>query len=303
MIERIATSALMAQQQGAMARAQRALADTGEQLSTGRRVHQLTDLGSAAPAHLAATALLAREDGFAAAGQHVQRRLEGNAAALATLDSSAEGLRQTLLSAFGSGQGSGLDAAIAGAFDQIRAALNARDGDSALFGGGQSAANPFTADTLDQLAGADPATLFGDDGLRASTLVAPGIAVTHGLSAATLGGDLVAALQSLAQAGPFGERITDAQRAALESASDRIANGLKTVRAADADNGRALAFAETLATRGQQRADLLRDQIARTADADMGAVATRLAQQQAQLSASYAVFGQLSRLSLLDYLR
>ena len=38
-------------------------------------------------------------------------------------------------------------------------------------------------------------------------------------------------------------------------------------------------------------------------DADLGQVAIDLAQQKTVLEASYSVFGQLSRLSLVSYLR
>ena len=89
----------------------------------------------------------------------------------------------------------------------------------------------------------------------------------------------------------------------LKTALGQIDTALSGVREINAGNGRRQAQVETLATRAEERALILRDVISRNEDADLGQVAIDLAQQKAMLQASYSVFAQLSELSLVNFLR
>ena len=65
---------------------------------------------------------------------------------------------------------------------------------------------------------------------------------------------------------------------------------------------RKLAEVETLATRSDERSLLWQDIVSRNEDADLAQVAIDLTRQKMVLEASYSVFAQLSKLSLLSYL-
>jgi flagellar hook-associated protein 3 FlgL len=90
---------------------------------------------------------------------------------------------------------------------------------------------------------------------------------------------------------------------ALQQAADAIRDGLKAVRSANAENGRKQAQLDALASRAEDRTIVLKAMVSDSEDADLGQVASELAQRQATLQASYSTFAQLSKLSLADYLR
>ena len=137
---------------------------------------------------------------------------------------------------------------------------------------------------------------------RAVAHLSEGTSVTYGFTASDLGAEIYEAFRTLAAAGPIGERLTDAQKTALQDALVQIDTGSVGLRAANAENGRKQARVETLGERAEQRSLVLSDIIAANEDADLGQVAVALAQQKATLEASYSVFAQLSQLTLTKYL-
>jgi flagellar hook-associated protein 3 FlgL len=111
------------------------------------------------------------------------------------------------------------------------------------------------------------------------------------------------AFRKLAEAGPIGDILTEAQVTALQDSLETIDGGLRQLRAASADNGRKQQQVETLGTRATDRTILLQGLISENEDADLGQVAVELAQQQTTLRASFSVFSQLSTMTLSEYLR
>jgi hypothetical protein len=83
----------------------------------------------------------------------------------------------------------------------------------------------------------------------------------------------------------------------------QIDAGLSSLRGVNAENGRKQAQADGLGARASDRVNLLQGVISGYEDADLGQIATDLAQQKSVLQASYSVFSQLSGLSLVNYLK
>jgi len=300
---RVATIPLQRTLTTGIQQAQQKLADTQLQLNTGKKANDLAGLGAEAGRTLSARTLRAAQDAQSASAKRLGTTLSLYDANLSSIDTAATDLRQKLMTVIGTGKSSGLQGGIEGAFDQFRAALNATDGSAPLFAGAQTDAPPFKPATLADTVGATPATAFGNDDVRASARIGDGVDLVYGVGAREVGTGLLAAFRTLAEAGTIGESLTGGQLDALKTALGQIDGAMPQVRAVNAENGRKQAQAETLATRADERSDLLTKLISDAEDADYGEIASQLSQQQTVLKASYSVFTQLSELSLTQYLR
>lgn len=298
---RVATIPLQRTLSEAIARAQDALSVTQKRLSTGKKAADFADLGTEAVRNLSAHTMLAQQQAHSAVSKRVSTTLDLYQGNIEGLQTSIEDLKQSITTVIGTGDSSGLQETIQGAFDQLRTSLNASEGGIPLFSGSQPN-SPFSAKTLADAASMTPAQAFGDDGVLSSARVADGVDIQYGIGASQLGKNLYTAFQTLAQAGSIGAAPTAAQLSALQSAVGQLDTGIADVRAVNADNGRRQAQVESLTTRGDQRSLLLEQVIQDNEDADLGQVAVDLAQQKTVLQASYSVFAQLSSLSLVSYL-
>ncbi|GGO96927.1 flagellar hook-associated protein 3 FlgL [Stakelama pacifica] len=299
---RVATIPLQKTTMDAIRRSQEALADTQAQLSTGKKAPDIASLGTEAVRTLSAHSMLARQEAQGDTAKRLGTTLSLYDANISTIEDEGMSLSKRILTAIGSGDAAGLNEAIDSAFSLMRSALNGQEGGVPLFGGGSSQP-PFKPEKIADLIGIDPADAFTNGTARASARVGDRLDVQYGVLANEVGTDMVKAFQSLAAIGPFDQKLTDAQSAALKSAQAELETGITTVRKYNADNGRRQAQAETLVTRADERSLVLNDVIARNEDADLGQVAMDLAQQQTMLRASYSVFSQLNSMSLVDYLR
>lgn len=299
---RVATIPLQRTLSGAIQRSQQQLAVTQGQLSTGKKAPDLASLGTQTVRNLSARTLVAKQEAHVAVANRLGTTLAMYDTNITGLDTIGSDLRLDVMNAIGTGRSVGLQDSIEAAFDQFRAILNASEAGMPLFGGSQTA-QPFTPTKLADTIGLDPADAFTNDQVRASARVADNLDVEYGVTASELGTDMLAAFRTLAEAGPLGDTPSDAQMAALKTVLGQIDTALGGVRAVNANNGRRQAQVETLTTRAEERTLLLKDIISRNEDADLGQVAMNLAQQKTTLQASYSVFGQLSELSLISYLR
>ena len=300
---RIATIPLQRTLSGAVQQAQRRLADTQLQLNSGKKAKDLAALGGAAVRTLSARTALAIQAAQSAATSRLGTTLSLYEVNITAIDTVASDLKTQLMAAVGTGSTATLPGSIDSAFSQIRSALNATDGFEPLFGGAQGDEVPFKPATLADTIGVTPESAFGNDDVRAAAPVGGGATLTYGITARDLGSGLLAAFQTLAAAGPIGDTPTAAQRDALNSAIGQIDAALPQVRGLNASNGLRQTQMATLASRADDRAALLQKLVSDNEDADYGEISMALTQQKTMLEASYAVFGQVSSLSLVNYLR
>jgi flagellar hook-associated protein 3 FlgL len=300
---RVATIPFQRTMSSAMQRAQQALTATQVQLATGKKATDYAGLGTAAVRNISSHTLLARQEAYAAASTVAGTTLVLNDAHMTAMDSGAMSLKQDLLTAIGTGKTAGLTDAINAAFSQFRAALNAAEGGAALFGGSQTDGPPFLVNTVADALTTPASAAFANDGVKASARLADGLNVEFGVTASEIGTGLYTAFQTLASAGPLGGTPTAAQIDILSQAAGQIDAGLSSLRGVNGENGRKQAQAEALGSRASDRANLLQGVISGYEDADLGQIATDLAQQKSVLQASYSVFSQLSGLSLVNFLK
>lgn len=301
-MNRVATIPLQRTMADAIQRAQQNLAKTQTALSTGKKAQDYASLGTEAVRTMSAHSMLARQDAQAVVSKHVTTTLAIYDAHVTGIDNAMIDLRTQLATAIGTEDAAGLQHAIEGAFEHFRNSLNAREGGVALFAGSRSDVTPFVPQTLADAAATPATDAFRNDDVQAAAYLAEGTKVTYGLTASDVGAEIYEAFRTLAAAGPIGERLTDAQKTALQDAVAQIDTGSVGLRSVNAENGRRQARMEVLGERAEQRALLLNDIISANEDADLGQVAVDLAQQKATLEASYSVFAQLTQLNLTRYL-
>ncbi|MBH1945209.1 flagellin [Erythrobacter sp. YJ-T3-07] len=301
-MNRVATIPLQRTMADAIQRAQQNLAKTQTALSTGKKAQDYASLGTEAVRTMSARSMLAKQDAQAVVSKHVTTTLAIYDAHVTGLDNSLIDLRTRMTTAIGTDDSAGLQETIKGAFEQFRSTLNAKEGGIPLFGGSRTDVLPFTPESLADVAATPAADAFLNDDVRAVAHLAEGTSVTYGIIASDLGTEIYEAFRTLAAAGPIGERLTDAQKTALQDALAQIDTAAVGLRAVNAENGRKQSRVETLGERAEQRSLVLNDIIAANEDADLGQVAVDLAQQKATLEASYSVFAQLTQLNLTKYL-
>ena len=301
-MNRVATIPLQRTMADAIQRAQQNLAKTQTALSTGKKALDYASLGTEAVRTMSANTMLAKQEAQAVVSKHVTTTLAIYDAHVTGLDDAMIDLRTRMVNAIGTEDTAGLQETIKGAFDHFRSSLNAKEGGVPLFGGSRTDVLPFTPETLDDVAATPASDAFRNDDVRAVAHLSEGTSVSYGITASEIGAGIYEAFRTLAAAGPIGDKMTPAQKTALQDAVAQMDIGSVELRATNAENGRKQSRVETLGERAEQRAIVLNDIIAANEDADLGQVAVDLAQQRATLEASYSVFAQLTQLNLTKYL-
>ncbi len=302
-MSRVATIPVQRTLSDAIQRNQQKLATSQIQLATGKKATDYASLGTEAVRTLSARTMIERHEAHASVAKRLGTTLSIQDANLSGIDTATSDLRQSLLTAIGTGRSAGLQEMIEGAFAQFRSALNASEGGAPLFAGSRIEAEPFKPESLADTIGVAPADAFSNDEIRASARVAEGLDVQYGIVASEVGTEIFSAFRTLAEAGTIGDEPTAAQMAALKDAVVGLDAGLKSLRDVNAENGRKQVQVETLGTRVTDRSLLFRELISENEDADLGEVAIELAQHKTALEASYSIFSQLSKLSLVNFLR
>ena len=300
---RVATMPVQRTLADALQRGQQQLAESQLDLATRKKVRDYAGLGTETVRNLSARTLIARHEAFGTVGTMLGTTLQIYDANLVEIGNTVSTMRTEILTAIGTGRAPGLQESVEQAFRQFRASLNASEGGQPLFGGSRTDTPPFAPTDLAATLGLTPATAFMNDQVRASARVAEGVDVEHGLLASDFGSEMFEAFRTLAEAGSIGSVPTPAQMAKLNDAIGLIDTGLGALRNVSAKTGRRQVQVEKLALRAEERTLLLNDIISRSEDADLGKVANDIAQRKTTLEASYAVFAQLSQLSLAAYLR
>lgn len=282
---------------------QRKLAETQQQMATGKKAPDFASLGIETMRNLSARTLLARQEAHAAVGVRIGTTLALMDNQVGGIEESLNGLRDTLLASAATGRAEGVQEKIEEAFQRFRTGLNSDEGGTYLFAGSRTDAAPFVPATLAATAGLPTTSAFANDDVEARARVADGLDVAYGTTASALGTGLFDAFRTLAEAGPIPDAPTAAQMTAISQAVSQINDGLKTLRAVHAEIGRRQAQVENLTDRAGERALILQRLVARNEDADMAEVASTLVQRQTTLESSYTVFSRLANLSLVNFIR
>ncbi|WP_313433906.1 flagellin [Novosphingobium sp.] len=300
---RVATIPLQRTLASAMSRSQENLATSQLQLNSGKKATDYAGLGLDAVRTLSARSMLAQQESYKSNTARVSTTLSLYDANLGQIDTSLTKMRTDLMTALGTGDSPGLQAIVEDSFGDLRMALNANEAGIPLFAGSQTSGSPFLPKTLQDTIGLDAADAFANDAVRQSTRIGESVDLEYGVGASEVATNLIPAFRTLAEAGPFGEKLTDAQKQAITDALAQLDTGITDVRTVNATNGRNQNKVEQLSERADDRIDLFKELIGSVEDADLGQVAIDITQRKTILEASYSVFAQLNSMSLAQFLK
>lgn len=301
-MNRVSTTQLQTNVMTGLQRSQAGLALSQHQLSTGKKAPYYSALGADSVRALSATSMLARQESYRDATSQTTSTLELYDVNMASLEKNMVNLRKQITGALGLDNGSDIAANTNIAFNDFKATVNAEVGGKSLFGGSQTDTDPLAIDELSDTIGLAPADAFNNDQVRAKARVGEGLDLEYGVLASDFGGDFVTAFGTLANLGTMTGNLTAAQKTALNQAVDQIDAGLTKLRDTNGENGRKLAYLDTLGTRADDQALLMKKVVGDTEDADLGQVVVDINQFQLSLQASYSVFSRLTSMTLANYL-
>jgi flagellar hook-associated protein 3 FlgL len=304
---RVATFAL---QQSALVNIQRAQvreAQSGDQVSTGRKADDLKGFGRSAENVTALRSVKARVDGWLEQANQLSGKLEVQTQYLDQMLQAAGEARTAIGDALSSDHSEGLLSRVTAAFEQAANALNGRHEGHFLFAGARLEETPFAAQSMAELTTLPPASTFNNDQTKSATRLDDATVVQTGELASEIGGPLVAgfrAFQAFMDANaPLGSLLTAAQKTALNGLMQGFASAQDGVTQTMVRAGVAERKVEDVTARLDARAGALEGLLSDRTDVDPFRAIAEFNQAQLAVQATAKVFSSLRGTSLLDLLR
>lgn len=278
------------------------------QVSSGRNGDSLRAFAPQVEQLIAANSVKARVEGYLEQGKLITSRLEAQDLALRETANSADAARNTLAEALASDRGDAIMGELQGHFLTAAEALNTQQGGRYLFAGAQVNTRPVDASLLSDLTAAPAVSdLFLNDQLKPVSRLDDNVTIQSGFLASDEGADLFEAfkeVQAFVEAnGAFSSPLTAAQKTFIEGMLPKFDAANKALTDSAALNGANQVRVENSLAQHDDRATLLKGEIADIAEVDMAEAISRLEQAQTALQASAQVFATLRGSSLLELLR
>jgi flagellar hook-associated protein 3 FlgL len=292
-----------------ISRAQEKMGTLQLQLATGKKASTYRDLGADTTKVLTARTALDRTQAFQGASKQLTNTLNLYDIKFGQLNTLSDNLKAEL-SQKSDGSSASLVSAVEQAFAEFRGILNSDDAGFAMFAAPKGEGEAFKLTTL-----TDAALLVGETDSQAddrafgtstgknSTLVAEGVSMAYGADARTTGSQMLAAFRTLANEWPLSSPLTSAQSSAIDTAITQINQAQLGINGLTAENGANLKRLEDIDDLANRRTETLNQIVSSYEDANIPEVASKISQQKSLLESSYALFSQLSGLSLVNYLR
>jgi flagellin-like hook-associated protein FlgL len=286
----------------------RQLSDLQRQVASGAKANDLLGFGAGASRLISAQGLRAATDARAAALQQLEARFGVQAAALGQVASAAGTLSQSIREAISSNDGRAVGVELQLAFSSIITALNESWNGQPLFAGERIGPGPVKISSLDELLVAlTPDQLF-DEAERHQTLdLGVGEPIPLANKASEISIPLLSALRDLKQlvdsaSGELPAPLTGTQRDQLQALAERVEAEIDTFNNAEGRAGQLEKRFVAERSRLLARSNLLVREVGEQADADLAMVAVQINSLVVQYEAAAKTFGDLSKLSLLQYL-
>ena len=177
---------------------------------------------------------------------------------------------------------------------------------SFLFSGGRTDVKPIIGDNLgDLVAAASAADMFQNDQRKAVAKIDQNTNMEYSLLADGVAGDIFAAIKNIGDfdnGTPILGDITPAQLAFLENQLVILDSAIADLRIINSENGMRYGRADDLLTEHEERETFMLIFISDIEDVNMAEAITRVNNDQIALDVSYKLTGELSRMSLLDFI-
>lgn len=285
------------------------LSDLQRQTASGRKAEDLQGLGSGATRTLTAASLLNLDRGRIAQAQEIDARLGIQGATLSQAAESVNTLASAVRNAAITGDGGFLGPELEFAFAGLTSAMNQTYNGQSLFAGERVDTPPVKAKSLNDLIGVSyPEDLF-NEGVRRQTLdLGENNTVELADKASEISWKAYEAMRDLkgmldAAGGRLPNPLPAADVNKLLTLADALAAGGSDIRGAEGRNGLVQGRVEDTVGRLERRSLVLEQDISLQTSSDLAEVALRLNALQTQYQATAQTFSQLSRLTLLEFLR
>jgi flagellar hook-associated protein 3 FlgL len=305
---RVVSSTLHSTAMADLQRAQSQLLQAQRQAGSENKAADLAGFGRDAANLISARSYMAQAEAFIGVGKEANARLSTQAVAFEQLEVAAQDIRSAVSSAIGMDRSDELMENVRQAFQSAVGALNTTHAGKYVFGGIREDTAPFNATTIaDVSAAASVDDLFENAERKAEIRLDTTTTVTVAPTAQEIGQDLMLVVDRLASFeasyAPLGGSLSSVESAELQSILTDVTSAMQSIIGQRSVNGGVQQRVERVTERNEEQAIFFNNLVAGIQQVDLAEVATRITQAQTQLQASSQIYGQLSRLTLLDYLR
>ncbi|MEA1942195.1 MAG: flagellin [Pseudomonadota bacterium] len=286
-------------------KAQKQLFEAQKQLTTGKMVNDLKDVGYQAEMLSSARAAETRAKSYEEAATRTEARLAAQDTALEQIADATDSLRLAITTK----EGDYIMQQTREAFYEVVNALNTKHAGNYVFSGTRADVPAVGISDISELIPMGNANeAFQNNQRKPQVQLDQGYNVEVGQLADDVGGEVMAAFKRIAEFdaganGPFTSPTTAAQEAFLQTEIQNVIAALDNLHMKVGENGSKQAHVENLKTNHVERQDFITMMISDIEDADMAEAATRFQQAQTAVDVSAATFSSLNQVSLLNYLR
>jgi flagellar hook-associated protein 3 FlgL len=286
-------------------KAQKQLFEAQKQLTTGKMVNDLKDVGYQAEMLSSARAAETQAKSYEEAATRTEARLAAQDTALEQIAEATDSLRLAITTK----EGDYIMQQTREAFYEVVNALNTKHAGNYVFSGTRADVPAVGISDISELIPMGSANeAFQNNQRKPQVQLDQGYNVEVGQLADDVGGEVMAAFKRIAEFdaganGPFTSPTTAAQEAFLQTEIQNVIAALDNLHMKVGENGSKQAHVENLKTNHVERQDFITMMISDIEDADMAEAATRFQQAQTAVDVSAATFSSLNQVSLLNYLR
>lgn len=299
MVSRIGDAAQYARMMLAVRDLQARIQDGQIAAATGRAARRFADIPDKAALGLSLGHDLRLVEARIGENRRALGRMQVAEGAMAAISDVAERARNLLVQRLDAATGASVPfvAEIDGMLTEIESRLNLRFDDRYLFAGSKTDTRPVSIPDPPPTS-ADPAAYFSGDRLAPRVRAEEGTEIVYLPTAAD---DAFASL--IGALGAAREAHLAGDRAGLEAALDALGRAIGGLADLRGEYGARAARLESVVESQESMRVYLGELLQGIEDADLPAVVSRLAEDQAALEASYLTIARLARLSLTDFLR
>ncbi|MBT5185892.1 MAG: hypothetical protein HOH19_00340 [Kordiimonadaceae bacterium] len=277
-----------------------------KQVASGKVHDTYKDFTGEVSTLLGSKNILNRTVSYIGAATHVKRNLDVNDLQLTNLIGKAEDIRHAVLETIAQDKTFVLMDTVEEAFSSMIASLNTDIGGVHIFSGGRTDVKPIVGNNLsDLVAAASASDMFQNDQRKAVAKIGQNTNLEYSLLADGVAGNIFAAIKNIGDfdsGTPILGDITPAQLAFLESQLVVLDSAIEDLRIVNSENGMRYGRADDLLTEHEDRETFMLNFISDIEDVNMAEAITRVNNDQIALDVSYKLTGELSRMSLLNFI-
>ena len=290
--------------------AQQRQEDANNQVSTQKVATDLMGYGRSSEIISAYQSSLAKSNSYIAVNKTVTERLTSQDLALSTASQGAGDAKESIMNALASSSGSSMMESLSGNFATALQGLNFEHNGQYLFGGGKDDTAPVTATSMSGLAGVTSVDqVFVNGTVKKTSRIDASTSLQTGMLASDLGTKMMQTFKDIQDynndpaTGPFGDQLTEAQKAFLTAKSQEFSAEYDQLTAATSLNGTLQNRVDNSQKSLQGQSDSLSGLISDRTDVDLSKAYSDLQQAQVSVQASAQVLSNLNQYSLLNFLK